>query len=51
MKKTASLDNIESAGVAVQTTSRDVEHCVYKPAAASVELDVEAYSAMRYHGQ
>jgi hypothetical protein len=48
--ETASLET-ECGEVTVETTSRDANLCVYRPSATSVKLEVESYSAMRYHGE
>jgi len=48
--ETASLEN-ECGEVTVETTSRDADFCVYRPSAVSIELEVESYSAIRYHGE
>jgi hypothetical protein len=49
--ETASLE-AECGEVTVETTSRkNADFCVYRPSATSVQLEVESYSAMRYHGE
>lgn len=48
--ETTSLET-ECGEVAVEATSRDADFCVYRPLTTSVELEVESYSATRYHGQ
>lgn len=47
---------LECGKTAIKKDNKDADvkdrgFCVYKPFNVSVELDLESYSAMRYHGQ